>query len=276
MHGQNKPIQVKLHNAQKAVSNRDQSILKNEAQAEELARQAKEATEKRQDDIDHYNMVTCNEIDPKFKDIQLSGHTLIVRMHKENYIKAVDIFSNGVPMYDAWIRQVDGRMHRSDREKWVDNPLPYVRSGVVVAMSPALIADQKDTASRLFDADPTSAFKPMEVGDIVHLEHFMYADKRFYPNKQMVDFIQNPENFRIQFFEGYIKINVALVEGVVLNKERFLANMSPYHQYKQWASSKGDEDIIDLRPNKALETKGGVTPMSKDDSTKKSFGRLKL
>lgn len=262
MLGQDKPLQVNLHNAQKAMSNQDQAILKNSAKAKELAAKARLNTEKRQEDIDHYNMVTCNIIDPAFDNIQLLGLSLIVRLHKENYIKAVDLYTNDVPMYDAWIRQVDGRMHQSHKEKWVDNPLPYIRSGVVVAMSPALIADQQDDYNKLLEANPDTDFTPIQVGDIVQLEHFMIADRRFYLNKQLTDFIRNPENFRIQHFEGYIKINIALVEGKVKDNAKFLETISPYYQYKQWLASNGKEvksTVEDLDLN---------TPISK------SFGRI--
>jgi hypothetical protein len=126
-----KPIRSKLHSADKTIA---VSKLKDLERLENSVSEETIRTEKRQLEIDNYNFEEVNLVDDYFKGISFVDSALIVRLHKENYIKEVNIMPNGNVIYDAWISQVDGRMNKADREKWVDNPLPYVFSGVIVAI----------------------------------------------------------------------------------------------------------------------------------------------
>jgi len=232
--GKKPVLRSKLHNAKKAMSNEQMAILRESdaAQAKKMAELARRNVETRQDKIDHYNGVICNKIDPFFNTLQLTGKNIIVRMHKENYIKNVSEYSDGVPLYEAWTSQVDGRPTREARARWVDNPLPYIFTGVVVAMSPSARIDANKEVKLIKEELPGVTCKALEVGDIIHMEHFMYADKRFYVDKQKRDFIKNPEEYKIEHWEGYIKIHPSLIEGVVLNPKSFIGNTSPYAKYK--------------------------------------------
>lgn len=226
-------IRTNLHSASKTISNQERGSLKTTGvNAKQMAKVAKEKMEKRQDKIDYYNSVTCNIIDPFFNTLQLTGKNVIIRLHKENYIKEVSNYANGVPLYDAWVSQVDGRMHQSEKPKWMDNPLPYVFSGIVVAMSPAVKIDINKEKEEALYLDPNANYKPLEIGDVVYLEHFMYADKRFYTNKQKRDFLKNPQEYRIQHWEGYVKIHPTMIEGIILEPKKFLNDTSPYAKYK--------------------------------------------
>lgn len=234
-----KPVlQSKLHNANKAMSNADMAVLRdqNSEQAQKYAMLARQKLEKKQESIDYYNTTTCSEIDPFFDTIQLTGRNIIVRMYKENYIKKVSEYSDGVPMYEAWMSQVDGRMRPTDQQRWVDNPLPYIFTGVIVAMSPLSRADQVKEEATFKEHCPNGTYVPLEVGSIVHLEHFMYADKRFYTDKQKRDFIRNPEEYKIEHWEGYVKVHPSMVEAVVATKaahSTFITQTSPYAKYKE-------------------------------------------
>jgi hypothetical protein len=234
MANKNKPLNVKLHTAQKAMSNAEMEVLKEKGslQAQKLAHAQRLKIEAKQDEIDRYNSVTCNNIDPFFEGLQLTGKDVIIRLHKENYIKGISKYTDGVPLYDAWISQVDGRMHASEQPKWMDNPLPYVFTGVVVAIAPSIKADYVKEAARVKELTGED-MQVLSVGDIVHLEHFMFADKRFYINKQKRDFIKNPTEYRVKNWKGYVKVHPSMIEGIVTDKESFLSETSAYARYKE-------------------------------------------
>jgi hypothetical protein len=229
------PIQVKLHNADKVFSSADRAIVgaNNSEEAKKLAQLKRVEMEQRQEDIDTYNFNICDQIDPYFKAIQISGKDIIVRLYKENYIKGIEEFADGVPMYDAWITQIDGRRKKTDPEKWVDNPLPYIFSGVVVAMSPGAIAAQQKEFEEIVALDPNTNFKKLEVGDIVQLEHFMFQDKRYYKNEQQRDFIKNPTDYNIEHWEGYVKIHPSMIKSKVLDRFQFAMASSPLKDYRR-------------------------------------------
>ena len=227
----NKPVRAKLHQSSKSMSLSDMKDLERDVLdkvSEETLR-----TEKKQEDIDNYNFNEVNVIDSYFEGIKLIDNTIIVRLHKENYIKEVSIMPNTSVIYDAYISQVDGRMNKAERENWVDNPLPYVYSGVIVAISPLAIAEfQKKKESLPYELQ--GEFHIPAVGDLVNLDHFMIADRRFYQNKQARDFIKNPKEYRIVHFDGYVKIHSSIIESIVHDKDDFYLNMSPYQQFKKF------------------------------------------
>jgi hypothetical protein len=234
-----KPIRSKLHSADKTIA---VSKLKDLERLENSVSEETIRTEKRQLEIDNYNFEEVNVVDDYFKGISFVDSALIVRLHKENYIKEVSIMPNGVVIYDAWISQVDGRMNKAEREKWVDNPLPYVFSGVIVAISPLAQMEYVKKKETLSD-ELKDSFKVPEVGDIVNLDHFMVADRRYYPNKQARDFIKNPEEYRIVHFDGYVKIHPSLIEGIVVDKNDFYNNISPFQNFIKFKQNGGLDQI---------------------------------
>jgi hypothetical protein len=246
-----KPIRSKLHSADKTIA---VSKLKDLERLEHSVSEETIRTEKRQLEIDNYNFEKVNLVDDYFKGISFVDSALIVRLHKENYIKEVSIMPNGVVIYDAWISQVDGRMNKAEREKWVDNPLPYVFSGVIVAISPLAQMEYVKKKETLSD-ELKDSFKVPEVGDIVNLDHFMVADRRYYPNKQARDFIKNPEEYRIVHFDGYVKIHPSLIEGIVVDKNDFYNNISPFQNFIKFKQNGG----LDLIKNEYEEKYGKET-----------------
>ena len=228
-----KVIQTKLHNAAKSMSTSQRNQLTGKTSKDALSEIQR--IEKRQEEIDTYNFETCQNIDPYFNSIQLAGSSMIIRLHKENYIKGIEmLLANGQPVYDHWISQVDGRMRQTDRPKWVDNPLPYVFSGVIVAMSASAKAHFAKEKKMLTDIDATlgEEYRMPQVGDIVNMEHFMFADSRYYKNKQSRDFIKNPEEYSITKWEGYVTVHPTRIESIVLDKEEFQMT-SPYRAFKE-------------------------------------------
>jgi hypothetical protein len=243
-----KPIRSKLHSADKSIS---LGKLKDLERLESDISEETVRIENRQLEIDRYNFEEVNDIDSYFSGVSFVDSAIIVRLHKENYIKEVNIMPNGTVMYDAWISQVDGRMNKADREKWVDNPLPYVFSGVIAAISPIAKLEYVKKKEALPE-ELKDSFKVPEVGDIINLEHFMVADRRFYTNKQARDFIKNPEEYRIVHFDGYVKIHPSLVENVVVDKVDFYRNMSPFQNFKSFEAA-GGVDKIKEEYNKRYE-----------------------
>jgi hypothetical protein len=227
-----KPIKNKLHSANKTISISELRDLERTNNVSEERLKVEEDQEK----IDHYNFIEVNEVDSYFNSITFVDSAMIVRLHKENFIKQIDVMPNGMVSYDAWISQVDGRMNKADREKWVDNPLPYVFSGVIVAISPLAQLDYVKKKESLPE-ELRNGFKVPEVGDIVNLEHFMIADRRFYLNKQARDFIKNPEEYRIVHFEGYVKVHPTLIESLVIDKNEFYRELSPFQNFKVFEAS---------------------------------------
>lgn len=222
-----KPIKANLHKANTGLTAEDISQLTNRKFETEGLSQ-KQITENRQKSIDQYNFGTCNIIDNAFDNINFVGTDVIVRLHKENYIKAVEFYANGEPVYDAWISQVDGRMTQHAPANWVDNPLPYIFTGVIVAMSPSAKEYFNKQKEMMKDS---SSYKIPTVGDLVNLEHFMIADKRFYLNKQKRDFIKNPTEYKIEHWEGYVKIHPGIIESVILDKDEYAKTSSPFYNY---------------------------------------------
>jgi len=225
----NKPIKATLHKANSDISNKERELLQNGGMSEQTANSMIKKMEAKQEAIDEYNK-NCGIIDAAFSNLQLVGKSLIVKLHKENYIKNVTYYADGTPLYDSWISQVDGRMHPTEQPKWIDNPLPYVFTGVVVAISPQAELGFEEEVNDLRKQGVKA--KAIQVGDIVTLEHFMFADKRFYMDKQKRDFIKNPHEFRITNWEGYVKIHPTMIEAVVMDKEKFLLETSAYAMHK--------------------------------------------
>lgn len=241
-----KPLQVKLHKAKQAMSNADSAIMRSTGKTQnQLAAEHRRAIEERQAEIDHHNLVLSREIDPAFENLQLQGRDIVVRLHMENYIKNISFYADDTPLYDAWISQVDGRMHKSGKPEWMDNPLPYVYSGTVVAMSPRLTYEMEEDAKTMLEKGIKN-FKKLTVGDTVTLNHFMYPDRMFYLNKQYTDFIKNPKEYRVEHWEGYVKISSSLIETIVTDQEVFYNEISPYNQYKKALEQKalGKELLI--------------------------------
>lgn len=227
-----KVVRTKIKNRPKHLTRREKALLNGEFNAN--ADLERRRIEERQEEIDRYNFETCAIIDPHFDDIQFSNDDIIIRLHKENYVKEVEEVSGRNPIYDAWISQVDGRMHKADREKWIDNPFPYAYSGVIVHMSPLAKAFFKKKKKSIEEVDKNIAkqFKVPEVGDIATLNHFRFADFRYYANKQKMDFVKNPNEYRIVHWEGYVKLHPGLIETVYKNKKAFDVS-SPYREYKK-------------------------------------------
>ena len=89
-------IKSKIHTANKTVSNEDRAALEGK-----VADDKRNEVELKQEEIDNYNFNTCSQIDPAFENLQLTGKHVIVRLHKENYIKSIEVLPGGIPIYDA-------------------------------------------------------------------------------------------------------------------------------------------------------------------------------
>ena len=183
----------------------------------------------RQQEIDNYNFDECFAEDEFFDTIELEGEQIIIKLFKENYIKEINSIGDQV-VFDCWISQVDGRMNQAQSAKWVDNPLPYVNMGVVVAMSPLAIAKEYEKAEKINSlAGGKVTYTPLTVGTVVHTRHMNYADVRFYKDKQQRDFIKNPQEYRIRHWEGLVLVHPTVVEAKTTRQA--VEGTSPYRMY---------------------------------------------
>lgn len=224
-----KPVlKEKLHQSPKVMTQADVNQLNNSKSVH------KQEVEKRQELIDHYNFVECNQIDEFFNTVQLEGDAVIIKLHKENYIKSITEVGDNEVMYETWISQVDGRTSQTQSAKWIDNPLPYVNTGVIVAISPTAKYNLMEKVRKVHETNPelASTMKVLSPGDIVHLRHIDYANTRFYTDKQRRDFIKNPEEYKIEHWQGYVIVHPSVIEAIVLDKEQFSVT-SPYYMYNK-------------------------------------------
>lgn len=223
-----KPVlREKLHTSPKVMTQNDLNAMHSTAEVQRTE------VELRQEQIDNYNFVECNEIDDFFKTVQLEGDVVIIKLHKENFIKSVTEIPGGKAFYETWISQVDGRSSNTAPAKWIDNPLPYVNTGVIMAISPTAKYNNLERIRKVAETNPelASSMKELNVGDIVHLRHIDYANTRFYTDKQRRDFIKNPEEYKIEHWKGYVIVHPSVIEAVVLDKDEFTVT-SPYYTYK--------------------------------------------
>lgn len=181
--------------------------------------------EAKQAEIDNYNEA-CYEIPEVFNSLEVFGHNVIVKLFKENYIKNEIELPNGDTMYDAWIGQVEvQRMGKQGAPtQWIDSPLPYVFSGVVMAISPEVVFEQakKLEAMKEFDKQNGTQYAAnksiLKVGDTVQLQWFNLQQNRYYVDKQKFDLIKNPEEFSVDNYEGYAKVHYTDIEAIIKNK----------------------------------------------------------
>lgn len=167
-------------------------------------------------------------------------------------------------MYDAWFSQIDGRKHTANKAKWVDNPLPYVWTGVIHKISSESKAAYARTTKEM--AGYGIEYNAPQEGDIVRLSPFLINDQRYYLNEQHRDFIKNPEEFRIVHFDGLVKIHSSMIVAVVTNQEAFNDTISPFREYKQYQAGKemAKKMLVNQQPGqlkdvvKILTTSSGI------------------
>lgn len=183
-----------------------------------------------QSKIDEYNNDTIYVIDPKFRDITLTGDYVVVRLFFENLIKFIDESNPEDIQVDAWHRQIDARKRATDMPHWVPTPFPYVQQGVLVAVSPELqlkyLKMQKElTDMGMTTEDAAKTIHMPKVGDIINIRAYesgWFKDHRYYLNKQdqCRDFVRNQEELRLNKFEHYFSLEVYDIESFILNTEK--------------------------------------------------------
>jgi hypothetical protein len=198
-----KLVKQRLHKAAEVLPNKDKTVL--DRNKEILARQAK---------IDQYNE-ECFTPDPRFRVRTYQGNKVIVRLFKEDYIKNVHEVGD-LTIYDAWFEEVEVQRYGQNKQKWIENPLPYVYSGVVVAISPEVTAEYLKRKKAIEEVDPELAksFKVLSVGDEVEMEWFDLQSRRYYFDKQKTDKLKNPEEFSVDNYEGYVAIHYSQIESI--------------------------------------------------------------
>lgn len=196
-------VQQKLNKAKNAVPN-DERFRSNEEIVKEI--------EGRQAEIDKWNE-DIKEVDPKFDDLTITGGYVIVRLFKENYIKRVlETLEDGTPIYEAYIGQVEIQRIGQNKRDWVENPLPFIFSGVVCAIGQDV---QIEEAKKVKDAKEAGMeYTPLTVGNEVSLEWFDLQRNRYYTDKQKFDLIKDPREYSVDNYEGYVRIHYSQIESI--------------------------------------------------------------
>jgi len=152
--------------------------------------------------IDNYNFKQCFEIDPYFENSKLVGRNIVIRLFRENFVKVIWERKNGLPLYEAFIKQVLANPTAYEHQNtFVDNPLPYVFMGVVQAVGD--------------DVEP--CFTP---GTLVSTINFDLQKSRYYLDAQSIDIIHSPTHgWDTSNFQGYFRVDKSLITTIHTNPE---------------------------------------------------------
>lgn len=154
-----------------------------------------------------------------FDNIQLEDG-LVIQMFMENPIKYIARKEDGEVIHiDYNIRQIDARMHNTDKPRWVPTPFPVIDKGVIMAISPRTMLWYYEQQEKLAKFNPEAAAKMVipAVGDIVYTKHFMLKDKRYYTDKQKKceDMVMNQVEVRLNEFDFLFLIDNYDIESIV-------------------------------------------------------------
>lgn len=174
---------------------------------------------------DNFYNKTKENIDIKeyFKNIKLYQSNLIVQMFRENMIHSINVIDDKIDASSviAGISQVDARTRTSDVDTYVPTPIPVLRKGIILAVSPELQEKYYNIKNNLskFDQSAADNVHIPQVGDIITTTYFSLAENRFYvdKNKQLMDYVKNPSNYNLHNFEYMFKINEYDIESIELN-----------------------------------------------------------
>lgn len=233
-------------NARRAVAEAEDAEQSGGISAELL-----EKLKRQQAKIDEYNNDIIYKIDPKFKDLCLTGEYIIVRLYCENLIKFLDESNPEDVQVDAWHRQIDARKRATDMPHWVSTPFPYLNQGVIVAISPELRLKALRSNMELHnmplheDLLMSSQFHIPSVGDIVNIRAYesgWFKDHRYYLDKQAQcqDFVRNQEELRLNKFEHYFILEAYDLESYITNTPK----RGEYYEEPTTGTDTGTDEVV--------------------------------
>lgn len=191
------------------IENTDISAAKNIGLAPEkeliaIAEREKAHNLKVQAEVDEYNN-NIGTIDSKFKSKTFIGNDIIVRLRKEDYLikDSGDKLKDGIKRDNQFpIQQGDGNWTT------IDNPLPYIYSGIICAMPP-FVANEYEVNSGV----------KLEAGMEIEIDNVSLIENRYYLDKTKGD--SRPSEQKLlkggKMFpnhEGYFKISVYDIESI--------------------------------------------------------------
>lgn len=160
-----------------------------------------------------------NSLAEHFENVQLEDG-LVIQMFMENPIKYIVRKEDGEIVHlDYNVRQIDNRMHTTDKPNWVPTPFPVIDKGVILAISPRTKLWYYEQKEKLAKYDPVAAEKMIipSVGDVVYTKHFMFKDKRYYTDKQKKceDLLFSQTEVRLNEFDFLFLIENYDIESIV-------------------------------------------------------------
>ena len=196
--------------SKRKIENIDISAAKNiglapEKELKAIAEREKAHNLKVQAEVDEYN-ANIGNIDPKFASKTFIGNDIIVRLRKEDYL----IKNSGDKLKDGIKRDNQFPMQQADGN-WttIDNPLPYIYSGVICAIPP-FVAKEYEANSGV----------KLEAGMEVEIDNISLVENRYYLDKTKGDTRPSEQELlkggkMFPNHDGYFKINIYQIEAIL-------------------------------------------------------------
>jgi hypothetical protein len=187
------------------ISEAKSIILPPEEEIKAKAKREKEKNLKIQIKVDEYNKALL-EIDPSFATKTFVGNEIRVRLKKDDYI----IRNSGSRLKDGVKKDnLIALMTEDGKDRMIENPLPYMYEGVVVAIPNAVKKHYLDEYG-----------VNLEPGTYVELKEFNLQNQRYYLNKANIDTKVSLEDLMagksaFPNHEGYFTIGAYDIESIL-------------------------------------------------------------
>lgn len=177
--------------------------------------------------VDMYNNCDIYRIDSHFRNFNLYGDKILIRIFKENYIKHKDESNPNDPQYVYGYKMIDARERVTDEPNFIPTPFPYIEKGIIVAISPMVQVKYFDTINKVKEVHNDVELSIPKVGDIVeinsHYSSTWYKEKRYYVDKQeaAMDYVTNPSETSVKVFEHYYLFDDYDLVGISKPEKKF-------------------------------------------------------
>jgi len=167
-----------------------------------------------QEEVEKYNRETeaMSDIPEPIKNRSYVNGNIVVKLFKEDHARIAKTVTNQLnsePLLIKSISKIAVDVPSSSAygsHKIVDNPLPYLFEGVVVAMDPKINENSNLSAK-------------LEVGNIIQMISFDLKSDRYYPFKNQRDLV-TMDDYSFSNYEGYALVSASMIESI--STKRFI------------------------------------------------------